>query len=45
MLLSETLVPMQGQVSFRFTGRNEGESNYRPLGGSPEALDAGAGLP
>lgn len=32
MLLSETLIRTRGQVSFRFTQRNEGESNYRPLG-------------
>lgn len=32
MLLSETLISVQGQVSFRFTERNERESNYRPLG-------------
>lgn len=32
MLLSETFISMQEQVSFRFTERNEGESDYRPLG-------------
>lgn len=32
MLLSETLISMQEQVSFRFTERNEGESYNRPLG-------------
>ena len=44
-LLSETLVPTQGQVSFRFTERNEGESNYRPFGAAPRPRVLGPGCP